>query len=749
MSSCSIFFKSIVGSIFTLLILNQQVSAESQPLKRMAVFDLQTAKDVQALRALKRRQTVRRDALPEQVGVRVLIKPRGVRKLVLRINGERVRRLRGRRNIVKARRGLGLSSEWKTEEGTNTFTATSIYSEGGSRRKQRKVKKIEVIDTVDPTPTPTPEQPEDPQPTPQPTVEPTSTPQPTPQPTVEPTSTPQPTPQPTVEPTSTPQPTPQPTVEPTPTPTAQPVSGVCGAGVNKVLALPGSSVQFGAYCTISPVTSIHWEQTAGPQTVSFSSTQALAPVVSGFSTAGVYKFRVTIEHAEGSTIDTMQVGVSNSVSGYNFTAGITGPENVVRGFPLYLALELEKTAGSHDYVYAAVSGLPHGMKYAMAGWAESCCNNGDRGWEPNNTLLQLSVDSSVSPGTYPLTVQVSSGGVIRSIPYSITVLDIPETLTVTAVGSVPPIPRLSQWEHTMTHFGDMWCNADTISLWEGSVWYYDGMRVFYQIADYTGNSYWANTCVPIVRDVYRQYVLSSNGAVQGWRVFPHGLQMDFERKGAAESRNAALLMAQNSAYSNSGGAVSIDEMRETAYLINAYSIAEELGANEHHRLQRSVAFALGHLDQVAISKSDPKVKPFMIALTFEALIRYYEKTGDPRIPSVLKESAEFLWEESGAWDANSQSFRYINQNFVGEDAPEPAPDLNLLIAPLFAWLYHKTGESKFQQWGDAAFAGGITEDFDNDTFYEGGACLGCTGKIFSQNYRWSIDYVQWRQNPPQ
>ena len=95
-----------------------------------------------------------------------------------------------------------------------------------------------------------------------------------------------------------------------------------------------------------------------------------------------------------------------------------------------------------------------------------------------------------------------------------------------------------------------------------------------------------------------------------------------------------------------------------------------------------------------------------------------------------------------------KTFLYINDHFEGEDPPGPAPDLNLLIAPLFGWLYHQTGEAKYQQAGDAIFAGGITEDFDNDGFYEGGSCLGCTGKFFSQNYRWSIDFVRWRNSPP-
>jgi len=59
--------------------------------------------------------------------------------------------------------------------------------------------------------------------------------------------------------------------------------------------------------------------------------------------------------------------------------------------------------------------------------------------------------------------------------------------------------------------------------------------------------------------------------------------------------------------------------------------------------------------------------------------------------------------------------------------------LNLLIAPLYAWVYKQTGE----------------EDYINigDKLWEAGVALSNTGwntKIFNQNYRWSFKYVEWR-----
>jgi hypothetical protein len=55
----------------------------------------------------------------------------------------------------------------------------------------------------------------------------------------------------------------------------------------------------------------------------------------------------------------------------------------------------------------------------------------------------------------------------------------------------------------------------------------------------------------------------------------------------------------------------------------------------------------------------------------------------------------------------------------------------MLIAPAYAWFYNLTGDVSYLQKGDQIFNGGVA-----------GAWLG-GGKQFSQNYRWSFQYVEW------
>lgn len=302
----------------------------------------------------------------------------------------------------------------------------------------------------------------------------------------------------------------------------------------------------------------------------------------------------------------------------------------------------------------------------------------------------------------------------------------------------PPISRLAEWESNMIKFGEMHCDLEEIldlTTWEGSVWYYDGMRAYYQIADYTGNTFW-NLCSDYVREVYRDFVLNSDGLIQGWRVFPHGLAEDYYRNGDSDSRDAVVLMAQNSAWANQGGGESFELSRETAYLIHAYLTAMEIGEVKHPNLDLSVNYAIGHIEQWAVSKTATYVKPWMIGLTLEALIRYYEATGDARIPPLVQRAVDFLWEESGTWVPAVKAFKYISVDVPGDDPPDPAPDVNLLVAPAFAWLYHRTGDSKYQIAGDQIFEGAV----------DGAWLYG--GKQFTQNYRWSFEYVRLRSMAP-
>jgi hypothetical protein len=310
-------------------------------------------------------------------------------------------------------------------------------------------------------------------------------------------------------------------------------------------------------------------------------------------------------------------------------------------------------------------------------------------------------------------------------------------LLAPAVSADHPIPELARWNANMLEYGRAHCYKGSLDHV-----YYDAERVYYQIADYTGEPSWMG-CAGLAESVYRdQYVLPNNGAVPGYWNFTTGMRMDYARTGDGLSRDAVILLSQNAAYAHDrplAWTQSADLSREVAYAILSYINAEALGAAKRQRRIDLVNQAYDHMDQWFVRFAWPgpwqqspqethRLSPFMVGLTAHSLIRDWEETQDLRLIPALRRAADWLW--ANAWIPAAESMWYESL-----DTRTGAPDLNLLIAPLYAFLYRHTGEAKYHDQGDALFAGGVRR-----------AWLGA-GKQFNQNYWWSVDYVKWRSAP--
>jgi hypothetical protein len=311
----------------------------------------------------------------------------------------------------------------------------------------------------------------------------------------------------------------------------------------------------------------------------------------------------------------------------------------------------------------------------------------------------------------------------------------------------PPIPELSRWESQMTQYGAKWCGviqdpAQSGDTRLGAV-YYDAERVYYQIADYTGDTKWLG-CVAASEMVYRDwYVLPNNGHIPGYMVFPHGLWMDVMRNQDPQSKQALGGLAANSAYASEGtppGALSDTVLsREVAYSLQTKLLATEVGAGNFEAGWRRLAEeALTHMNRWFVTKTAQFMQPFMVGLTSEALILYHKRTGDPRVLPAIQLAMDYLW--NNLWVSSAEAFLYIDRavdSEGGQGAVKPAPDLNLLIAPAYAWLYVQTGNPVWLQRGDQVFSSGVRN-----------AAVDYQSKQFNQSYRWSFAYVAWRLGKP-
>ncbi|MBY0507398.1 MAG: hypothetical protein K2X03_26020 [Bryobacteraceae bacterium] len=404
---------------------------------------------------------------------------------------------------------------------------------------------------------------------------------------------------------------------------------------------------------------------------------------------------------------------------------VTGPKSVYRGNALNLRVTGQVLRGTDtDLITVYHNRLPQGVSSV---WTRACCTDTQVYRVDYAQLLTLRTLNNAPLGRLNLTITYATpGGVTADAIYTIEILDAPApVIPVNPPPSPTPLAAESLWKQQI-RLGDPFCYQDTVA-WEGGVWYYDGARVFYNLSDITGSRSF-DPCAEFQAAAYRKYVLDNQGRLPGWRYFPHGLAMHYQKTGDLQSLRALRLMLFNGPFSKvSQYVVDPDLIREVSYAVGVHLQNERVGLPRQEDLQPLVEVLLGHFEQLFVSRQK-RWQPFMVALGAEALISYWETTNDPRVLPMLKRAADSMWAES--WSARNGGFAYTLEAGV---TYEGAGDLNLLIAPVYGWVYAQTREVKYRDMGDEIFWEGVNR-----------AWLGA-GKQFSQNYRWSGKYPEWRR----
>lgn len=340
------------------------------------------------------------------------------------------------------------------------------------------------------------------------------------------------------------------------------------------------------------------------------------------------------------------------------------------------------------------------------------------------------------------------------------------------------------WEERMVEYGHKWGRAlnpksgrDQADMLQMT--YYDAAWVFYRIADLTGQREpWYTYATRAITAYRKGYLEKASYSVPGYWRFPHGLYED-NLRGGSTIPEAIRLIRDKPAFSNvyelrpgSGYFGEWESMsREVAYVIQANIVAERYGLDRviesgTPRLASLIGFTEKQLHewrtQEFASPEGGRFAPFMFGLTAQALVEFYEwelENGRdpndywqaeywPNIISALDDVSTWafneakvregtnagrpMWVESYRGSGGLGAYRYDD---TADGSTEIAPDLNLLIAPVHGWLLKMTGEEKHRAMGDAVFAGGVRN-----------ASVDWSGKIFNQNYRWSFDYVRWRED---
>jgi hypothetical protein len=335
------------------------------------------------------------------------------------------------------------------------------------------------------------------------------------------------------------------------------------------------------------------------------------------------------------------------------------------------------------------------------------------------------------------------------------------------------VPQKAQWESNMKTWGQKHCDhlkAVTAVAALGTT-YYDAEKVYLQIGEYTKNPAKWQPCADAAKRSYRDsYVMRSDvmGGVPGYWNFSNGLVLDWKAAGAVDcaaepkpdackSKDAVNALATKGAFCATG--VPLDwtkgahVSREAAYCVRALDDSETVGSAASARKGELLDQMLGpggHFDQwltgqaIAPSRdfdgpaqcaSKNYFQPFMAGISMNVAIQIWERSHDPRILTAVKALADFTWTQG--WDPDKKAFWYDNCSAPGTlnwMLPRSgSPDLNLMIAPAFAWLWKQTGEDKYRVQGDQIWESGVVGAYIEQA------------KQFNQNYSESFNYLKWRE----
>jgi hypothetical protein len=413
----------------------------------------------------------------------------------------------------------------------------------------------------------------------------------------------------------------------------------------------------------------------------------------------------------------------------DYVINTNGPHHVVQGHNLFFSAKAVVTSGDNENAFPSIVGLPIRTTATFPNLLHYCC--GVFMWTVDQeNPVKISTSITTPTGVYPLTLKyITASGLQRSTSYLLYADPQPLVINVQHFPAAKQLASVAQWNSNMLLHGKEHCTTSELALVETSVWYYDGERVYYQIADATGDPTW-NACAQLIGHFYRSYVLSTNGVIPGWRVFPHGQALDYQRTSDPLSLQALGELATATSDFNVNFLIGWPSSRETSYTLETQLQTQALGSPTNPVTNDLVDLQLGDFDQWFVSNNVSYIQPFMVALAAEALIEYWDTSHDPRIPPILQLAADQLWKRS--WNSSCQCFNYYND----DGSVSLSQDLNLLIAPLYGWVYQQTAYAGYRDQGDQIFSSGVA-----------GAWLG-GGKQFSQNYRWSGKYLDWREGDP-
>lgn len=478
----------------------------------------------------------------------------------------------------------------------------------------------------------------------------------------------------------------------------------------------------------------------------------------------------------------------------DFSASLFGPQNVtntgcgplVQGCAFYVVVTAWDIAGvtamnANNFSYQ-VTGIPtnsqvhwpnkqdfgstEGVISTTATTDDTFSLIGTGGSFLNTTrqfMILLNVGGTTPNGSYTMTVTIKAGAGPTTHTYTWPVTVNSNSVVLASPASQPAIPSQSTWAGYMNSVGNTKWLTPGVSggicpFGTQGLGFYDGQFVMDQIGMYQGISVpWA-AGASACRNNYWAYQLQPGTSWNGQAifVFPDGQFYDCTTYGISTSCAGVhgLALAPLNMVSTSIPYGIADNAREAAFMLRAKRLDYDLGGGitTLSNVQAMANFVIDDVDQYV--RDDPNVllESFMGGIMATSLIEYYEDpltgNGDPRVPVAVQTLADHMW--AGwwmPWDGATGCFFYMKNwwdaGTVDANCGGPSgtlASLSNLIAPIYGWLYYRTGQTKYQLYGDTMFNAYVQVPTVNGIAFQ--------GKEFSQGYMKTFLYVGWRGGLP-
>jgi hypothetical protein len=373
--------------------------------------------------------------------------------------------------------------------------------------------------------------------------------------------------------------------------------------------------------------------------------------------------------------------------------------------------------------------------------------------------------STVAENTFTLSVStiwaiqaialrpVGSSGVVRPLPGNMILdpkLEAAAELMITNVGV-----DHADWIATGDNYTVPASGAGDIAYEQSdSSYYHDGTLAMYGWGDYrdeyleTSGAAMrtaAQQQLEVIIDGYYNETPSFPLNLDSYKPFPRGPYRDFQIRGEVglEIETVLLNMRDNPSYAGDASYLgptldTTTKERECSYSLANIIYADRIGITPGRPERRAdlVDWCIDWLDHYFVREDwvgiDVVFANFQVSYLCWVLIEELEDNpSDSRILPAIRTACDSMWENY--WQENAQSWNYNNNpdSSLGGGV-YGAPDLAMLIAPIYAWLAVQDNSQAQMDRADYGYAG----------LAQGGSIT--PGKHFNQMTVRMPEYLEWR-----